>query len=655
LVKPEVYAKGKSSENIKKATREFLLSVGVKEYDELAAIKRRLERYEGLAGKAATLDEAYFRDIRAFIAFRKQNPQANASLFSDHAILVSEDKHGCTIWSNPDDLVLDAPYEKTGLGELTAIHGKAPVWPQLLERLGKTVKLEDFVAFCKSVGVMSGLIIHECNALEWGNDNKAMTKEVERLGPRWVRKSRHAIDQDWTIDALNQYLSAQSVDASRLVWLAAISAPAKAAKARWSPNAQYRTVEVESRLVQALKSCAWIPDREGTFHTPQDISQDKLPKDFPYDDRNGLLTAIGFGENVKKATESYRQRSAFAKEMGCASVEELEEALKLLKAKKEGRIREIAAVEAKTESGDTNESGNKFPHSTKTIAHSRNMIVPQTSKSAAGGASEQAGLQICGTTHTAEPRLGRVLRDIGARVAKVRGKPAADEAVRAPSAETDDDDDIQMPRFVDYDQKIKRAEERIAGEVSTLEHAKELTETASAAKKYSFAWFKALLKLEGIPNGDQEDGGRQISIGFGRVSLETGTVRTLRLEHPSRYIPPAIEELTGFRLDLDVKGTKRSVTVESVSVKGYTLRAKLKSPDEIAGVNLADVAEARIDVQSPAFLLRALQERFARLPFKDTDNLRDQLPPNIAFVFGPPGTGKTTNLAKNVLMPAMRG
>lgn len=251
------------------------------------------------------------------------------------------------------------------------------------------------------------------------------------------------------------------------------------------------------------------------------------------------------------------------------------------------------------------------------------------------------------------PRLD-VLREIGKRAAQLRNPASRTPQSSERDTEPDGDDDDYLPRPVDYDQKIKRAEERIACEVGVLERAKELTEIATAAEKYSFAWFKALLELEGIRNGDSANDGKQISIGFGKVSLESGTAKTLRLEHPSRYIPPSIEELTGFRLDLDLKGKKRCVTVESVSVKGYTLRAKLKSSDEIKGLKLADVAEARIDVQSPSFLLKALQERFAKLPFADTDDLQRKLPSNIEFVFGPPGTGKTTHLAEKVLIPLMR-
>jgi superfamily I DNA and/or RNA helicase len=42
------------------------------------------------------------------------------------------------------------------------------------------------------------------------------------------------------------------------------------------------------------------------------------------------------------------------------------------------------------------------------------------------------------------------------------------------------------------------------------------------------------------------------------------------------------------------------------------------------------------------------------LPFEDAYNLKQNLTPNIKFVFGPPGTGKTTFLAKDELIPLMQ-
>ena len=71
-------------------------------------------------------------------------------------------------------------------------------------------------------------------------------------------------------------------------------------KAQYRPNMKYQIREFDSQLVCLLKDYAWIPDKSGAFHKAYDMTKDDLHADFPYDDHNGLLTAIGFGERAKK-------------------------------------------------------------------------------------------------------------------------------------------------------------------------------------------------------------------------------------------------------------------------------------------------------------------------------------------------------------------
>jgi AAA domain len=84
------------------------------------------------------------------------------------------------------------------------------------------------------------------------------------------------------------------------------------------------------------------------------------------------------------------------------------------------------------------------------------------------------------------------------------------------------------------------------------------------------------------------------------------------------------------------------------------LEGKLSSTESIRGVDLAKVVDARIDVQNPSFLLSALLERYQLLALPDLYDMKANLPSNIEFVFGPPGTGKTTHLAESMLLPLMR-
>ena len=80
---------------------------------------------------------------------------------------------------------------------------------------------------------------------------------------------------------------------------------------------------------------------------------------------------------------------------------------------------------------------------------------------------------------------------------------------------------------------------------------------------------------------------------------------------------------------------------------------KLKSKHELEKINLNEITEARIDVKKPSFLIEELRKQFNLLNLKDEFDMQANLCKNIEFIFGPPGTGKTTYLAKNILIPLM--
>lgn len=140
-----------------------------------------------------------------------------------------------------------------------------------------------------------------------------------------------------------------------------------------------------------------------------------------------------------------------------------------------------------------------------------------------------------------------------------------------------------------------------------------------ALPKYSFGWFKALLEMEHLNSGKTSSDSRKVSISFAKVEPEPDTQRTLILKHPSQYIPQSMEDLADIPLVLHMGDGKKTVAIEVANVMSYTLR-----------------------------------EKYDALNYDDTFNMQENLCENIEFVFGPPGTGKTTYPARNVLLPLMR-
>ena len=247
-------------------------------------------------------------------------------------------------------------------------------------------------------------------------------------------------------------------------------------------------------------------------------------------------------------------------------------------------------------------------------------------------------------------KVSRVIRDIAKR-ASAETAPKPEEI---PNAASETDEDEYTRPSIDYGKRIERAKQKSASEINRIEYLDELQEKAKTSNRYSYGWFNALFEMEALSNSDNALTSREVSISFARVEREEGTRRTLVLKQPNRYIPQFMEDLADIPLMLYYGDETRNVAIEVANIKSYTLRVKLKANANIDGIDLSKVTEARIDAKSPAFLLEELRKQFAELGFDDEYDMRANLCENIDFIFGPPGTGKTTYLARNVLIDLMR-
>lgn len=319
------------SENQKRLVRVFLEYAGVRPFDEKALLERRLEAYSRNEIKPY---KEIFSDIRNFLKLWKKDSTIS-DLFKGVPFLLGRDEDGEDVLRKPSELCLDNPYVQSGLAEHVDIHGLYPVSAEYEKELPSS-SLKPFIELLKSIGVTHELAVTRAEIS--GNPDARNIQKDWCQGARWTDS---AIARDHAIPKLGTYIAAKSITASRLIWDALVKADKDASTARFRPNQQYETREAPSQLVHHLKSASWIPDKNGNFRTPADMSKDELRDDFPYDDRNGLLTAIGFGHNARQRSAVYQARNESAKALGFNSADEAAELAALTNGRSLAELRSI--------------------------------------------------------------------------------------------------------------------------------------------------------------------------------------------------------------------------------------------------------------------------------------------------------------------------
>lgn len=250
-----------------------------------------------------------------------------------------------------------------------------------------------------------------------------------------------------------------------------------------------------------------------------------------------------------------------------------------------------------------------------------------------------------------KPKKTKLEEEGEAIVKRAKNKKSKSQSKKNDDTETEKmERDELIPPSIDVEKEMQKQRELLEEKLAQLARKAELEELVNSSEMYSFAWFKALLQLENQINAEDRSEKSAIRAVFRQARLDGENILILS---DTNFIPNSIEELGTLSIKLNFKDDIENINVDTVSVQRKQLKIKLPDDHNLKNINSKKLSSAIVEAKNASFILDKLEYAFALLPFEDDDNLHDNITSDISFVFGPPGTGKTTHIANEILIPMM--
>jgi len=298
IVKQEVYFRSKEA-------KAFLANLGCKEIGEKEEIEIILkENYTN----SFVESEKHIEHIRKFLTYYQQH-KTDIDFFKKYRFIKVLEYDG---YKKPENIYLDSPFEKTGMSAIGKDNKSLFSLNEIYHKLEKDRK-KVLLEFLKRLGAITQLSIKEENLL---------TILYFHNGRDWIAKkdknrlNKYSKFTDYQFK-YKRLFETNNLDISLLIWntIKNLDKDKQQAYYQFKKNRDKNDLIDDSTILHQLKNNKWIPDKNGIFYKPQDISIDMLPNEFKYEQENSWLQAIELGKNIIESNEEYKKRKQIVEEV----------------------------------------------------------------------------------------------------------------------------------------------------------------------------------------------------------------------------------------------------------------------------------------------------------------------------------------------------
>jgi hypothetical protein len=293
MVSPGVLSGGKNKER-REAALECLKGLGVKTLGEQDYIQALLDQH--YTAKTVVTDlKTHKAHMGRFLAWWSQH--ANAAMFRDYHLFLSDD----TTLYTARELFIDKPFRDTAL---IAVYGPTAPCAGMQKPLSRVYRdIQGIVDFVSALGGMTSLKIESSST--WNHPERGyLRQDFYQHGTRWGDST----DIDWRLPDFDQLVAKQDIAVALCIWRTASALKRDHLFAHFRHARSYPMRERPSSLVLQLKSAAWLPDKQGVFRKPEDLTQDDLSTDFKIVNDTGWLETIGFGAVERRRSVAFQEK-----------------------------------------------------------------------------------------------------------------------------------------------------------------------------------------------------------------------------------------------------------------------------------------------------------------------------------------------------------